>query len=128
MIEVLYSVGCPNHEGFLPHLRALLAVSGVDEPIIEVPVESDEDALALRFLGSPTLRIDGADVDPTAAARTDYALQCRLYPGLRGTPPDEWIRAALDRRTQPGSTRSTSSHAPRTPAPLPGRNGPTIRP
>ena len=102
MIEVLYSDGCPNHVGFVRHLRALLAESGVDEPIREVGVETDAEARSLRFLGSPTLRIDGADVDPTAAGRTDYALQCRLYPGMLGTPPDEWIRVALSARRVPG--------------------------
>jgi hypothetical protein len=101
MIEVLYFDGCPNHEGFVPHLRALLDTAGVDDPIHERAVETDADAHPQRFLGSPTLRIDGVDVDPTAAQRTDYGLQCRLYPtedGLRSIPPDEWILAALQRR------------------------------
>jgi hypothetical protein len=120
VIEVLYSGGCPNHVGFVRYLRALLLTSGVDEPIREIPVETDADARTLRFLGSPTLRIDGTDVDPTAAERTDYALQCRLYPGLRGTPPDEWIRAALSARRVPDARRRPVDHS--------GVNGPTIRP
>ncbi|MFU8875422.1 hypothetical protein [Micromonospora sp. SL4-19] len=101
VIEVWYFDGCPSHESFVPHLRALLDTAGVDEPIHERAVETDDDALAHRFLGSPTLRIDGVDVDPTAAQRTDYGLQCRLYPaedGLRGIPPDAWILAALRQR------------------------------
>lgn len=101
VIEVLYFDGCPNHEGFVPHLRALLDTAGVDDPIHERAVETDVDAQAHRFLGSPTLRIDGVDVETTAAQRTDYGRQCRLYPtedGVRGTPPDEWILAALQRR------------------------------
>ncbi|MCW3819342.1 hypothetical protein ONA91_33360 [Micromonospora sp. DR5-3] len=101
MIEVWYFDGCPSHEVFMPHLRALLDAAGVDERIHERAVETDVDAQAHRFLGSPTLRIDGVDIDPTAGQRTDYGLQCRLYPapdGVRGTPPDEWILAALQRR------------------------------
>ena len=101
VIEVLYFDGCPNHESFVPHLRAALDTAGMDGPIHERAVESDADAQRQHFLGSPTLRIDGVDVDPTAAQRTDYGLQCRLYPtedGLRGTPPDEWILAALQPR------------------------------
>ncbi|MFE9656472.1 hypothetical protein [Micromonospora sp. NPDC006431] len=101
MIEVLYFDGCPSHEVFVPRLRALLDAAGLDDPIHEQAVETDIDAQAHRFLGSPTLRIDGVDVDPTATHRTDYGLQCRLYPtpdGVRGTPPDEWILAALQRR------------------------------
>lgn len=88
----------------MPHLRSLLHDAGVDEPIRQIRVETDADAQAQRFLGSPTLRIDGVDVDPTTAQRTDYALQCRLYPtdeGLQRIPPDEWILAALQRRQPP---------------------------
>ena len=61
-------------------------------------VESDEAAQSERFLGSPTLRVEGVDIDPGAAGRSDYGLKCRLYPteqGLRGAPPDEWVLDAL---------------------------------
>lgn len=107
MIELWYIDDCPSHERFLPHLRALLDAAGVDEAIHERRVVSDDDARAQRFLGSPTLRVDGVDVDPAANQRADYAMQCRLYPsggGLRGTPPDEWILAAL-RRGRPETPR-----------------------
>jgi hypothetical protein len=97
-IELLYVDGCPGHEAFLPRLRELLAQAGVDAPVIQRKVESDEAAQRERFLGSPTLRIDGVDVDPGAAQRADYGIKCRLYPtpdGLRGTPADEWVDDAL---------------------------------
>ena len=58
-----------------------------------------------RFLGSPTLRVDGVDIDPGAGERTDYGLKCRLYPtnqGLRGAPPDEWV---LDACSTPAIAR-----------------------
>ena len=85
----------------MPQLRALLDAAGVDEPIHLRRVDTDADAQAHHFLGSPTVRVDGADVDPGAADRTDFGLQCRLYratAGLRGTPPDDLITAALHRR------------------------------
>jgi hypothetical protein len=100
-IELLYFHGCPSHAAFLPRLRELLAQAGVDAPIEQRQVQTDADAQRERFLGSPTLRIDGVDVDPDAGERTDYGLRCRLYPvagGLRGVPPDEWVLAALRRR------------------------------
>jgi hypothetical protein len=102
VIEAWYFDGCPNHEGFVPRRRAVLDAAGVVEPIHERAVETDA-ARAHGFLGPPTLRIDGVDVDSTAARRTDYGLQCRLYPtedGLRGSPPDKWILAALRGRTE----------------------------
>lgn len=100
-IALLYFDGCPSYEAFLPRVEALLRESGVNERIDLRRVESDHAAHANRFLGSPTLRIDGADVDPDAAGRTDFGLKCRLYrteAGLSPTPPDEWVVAALKAR------------------------------
>ncbi|MGH2941929.1 MAG: DF family (seleno)protein [Solirubrobacteraceae bacterium] len=97
-IELLYFDGCPSHEAFLPRLRELLAQAGVDAPIAERRVRSNADAQRERFLGSPTLRVDGLDVDPDAGERTDYGLKCRLYrtaDGLSGAPRDEWVLGAL---------------------------------
>jgi len=99
-IELLYFDACPSHEAFLPRLRELLARAGVDAPVAERRVESDTDAQRERFLGSPTLRVDGVDVDPDARERTDYGLKCRLYrthEGLSGAPRDEWVLSALRR-------------------------------
>jgi hypothetical protein len=99
-IELLYFDGCPSHEAFLPRLRELLARAGVDAPVAERRVESDSDAQRERFLGSPTLRVDGVDVDPDAGPRTDYGLKCRLYrthEGLSAAPRDEWVLSALRR-------------------------------
>ena len=99
-IELLYFEGCPSHGAFLPRLRALLTPAGVQAPVQEVRVESDEAAQRERFLGSPTLRIDGIDIDPGAGERRDYGLKCRLYPtaeGLRGMPPDALVLDGLTR-------------------------------
>jgi hypothetical protein len=57
-------------------------------------VETPEDAERERFLGSPTVRIDGEDIDPGAALRDDFGLKCRLYrdgEGVSRTPPQRWI-------------------------------------
>jgi hypothetical protein len=99
-LEVLYFDGCPSHEALMPRLRMLMAQAGVDAPVALKRVESVEAAARKRFLGSPTLRVDGQDVDPTAGERTDFGMKCRLYPspdGLRGTVPDEFVVAALTR-------------------------------
>lgn len=99
-IEILYFDGCPGHERLVPRLRELLAAERVEDPVIFLRVESVEDADQQRFLGSPTLRIDGVDVDPTADGRTDFGLKCRLYrtEGRQETlPAEEWILAAIER-------------------------------
>lgn len=98
-IELLYFDGCPSHEALLPRLRHLLAAEGISDGFELRRVESPEAAERERFLGSPTLRVSGRDVDPDAASRHDFGLKCRLYrtgDGHAPIPPDEWIRAALD--------------------------------
>jgi len=99
-VEVLYFDGCPSHRALMPKLRELMEEAGVDVPVELRRVESVEAADRERFLGSPTLRIDGQDVDPPASERTDFGLKCRLYAtagGLRGTVPDDLVIAALTR-------------------------------
>jgi hypothetical protein len=97
-IELLYFDGCPSHEAFELRLRELIAEAGLDVEIRQRRVESDAAAQSERFLGSPTLRVDGVDIDPGAGDCGDYGLKCRLYrteQGLRGAPPDEWVLDVL---------------------------------
>ena len=97
-VEVLYFDGCPGYQALLPRLRELLDRAGVNEEIELRAVESVEAAQRERFLGSPTLRINGRDVEPGAMQRTDYGLKCRLYRTERGTsglPSEEWTLSAL---------------------------------
>ena len=97
-VEVPFFDGCPNYEAFLPHLRELVAANGVETDVELVRVGDLETAEQKRFLGSPTVRVDGRDVEPGADQRTDFGLKCRLFrtaEGLSGTPSDEWLLAAL---------------------------------
>jgi hypothetical protein len=99
-IELLYFDGCPSYAELLPRLRELIADEGIDEQVELRRVETQEEAARERFLGSPTVRIDGEDVDPAASGREEFGIECRLYrteDGLVRTPPEEWIRTALGR-------------------------------
>ncbi len=103
-VELLYFDGCPSYEALLPRLRALMASEGVEAGIELRRVETIDAAEDERFLGSPSVRIDGRDVDPGADARSDFGLKCRLYrseEGTSGLPPDRWITTRLrrDRRS-----------------------------
>ena len=97
-IEILYFEGCPNHERLRERLPALLKVAGIaTEPTLR-EITTQQDAEQERFLGSPTLRVNGHDVEPAAHDRTDYGMKCRIYrtpEGLTGLPADRWILAAL---------------------------------
>ena len=100
-VEVLFFDGCPNYEALLPRLRDLLQAAGAGEIHIELVQVSDAEAAEReRFLGSPTVRVDGEDVEPGASERTDFGLKCRMFAtpgGLRGMPADEWVLSALAR-------------------------------
>ncbi|HEX2104789.1 MAG TPA: hypothetical protein VHF51_14125 [Solirubrobacteraceae bacterium] len=97
-IELLFFHGCPGHERLLPGLRELAAQRGAE--LVLCTVETPADAERERFLGSPTVRVNGRDVDPGADERTDYGLKCRIYRSTDGgqspVPPESWIRAALE--------------------------------
>jgi hypothetical protein len=69
-VELLYFDGCPSHERLLPRLRELVAEAGPDGQVELRRVETIDEAERERFLGSPTVRVDGRDVDPerTSAA------------------------------------------------------------
>jgi hypothetical protein len=97
-VELLYFDGCPSYARLLPRLRALIAQAGVEAHVDLRRVESPEAAETERFLGSPTVRVDGRDVEPGAGQRTDFGMKCRLYrtpTGLQGTPPEDDVLAAL---------------------------------
>lgn len=59
-------------------LEDVLKQRGIDTRIQMRAVLTDEEAQALRFPGSPTIRIDGRDVDPVGADARP-ALNCRIY-------------------------------------------------
>lgn len=103
-VELLYFDSCPNHEALLPRVREILARSAISTEIELRRITDDDAAQRERFLGSPTLRVDGHDVEPGADQRTDYGMKCRLYrtgDGLSGQPRDEWLPAALHRGDTP---------------------------
>jgi hypothetical protein len=97
-VEILYFEGCPNHEPARVLVERLAGQLGIEPAIELVEVADPGAAAALRFLGSPTVRVDGADVEPGAEERRDFALSCRIYRGERGPseqPDERWVHDAL---------------------------------
>jgi hypothetical protein len=93
-IELLHIADCPGYAELRPRLERLLTARGLGDELVVREIASAEEAAAARFLGSPTLRIDGRDVEPGADRRTTYAYACRTY-GAAPAPPDELILDAL---------------------------------
>ncbi len=77
-IDFLFYADCPSHETALARLHDVLAEEGLAADIALTEVTSDRQAEELRFVGSPTIRIDGRDVDP-AGASAPPSLTCRIY-------------------------------------------------
>jgi hypothetical protein len=98
LVELLCFDGCPGIDRVLPLVAPLAEAAGAR--VIQRRVETHQEAEAERFLGSPTVRVDGVDVEPGAENRSDYGLKCRLYrtpAGLTGVPEEAWVRDALQR-------------------------------
>ncbi len=96
-IEVLYVPDCPHLPAALLRLHEILAAEGVAAAIHQVAVSNLAMAKALRFCGSPTIRINGRDIAGESEEVSHFAMSCRLYPGAKqpGVPPVEMIRRAV---------------------------------
>jgi hypothetical protein len=95
-INLMYFDGCPSWQRGLENLKAALKDEGMDAKIHLVRVEDNAEAARLRFLGSPSFRVNGIDLWPEKRKR--YDLGCRVYPtlqGLRGVPTVDMLRVML---------------------------------
>jgi hypothetical protein len=92
-IEVLYVPGCPNHRPAVEAVTNVLALESFETEISEVPVRNEREAHALQFPGSPTIRVNGADVEPESIS--GFGLACRLYGQGLGVPSEAAIRTAV---------------------------------
>jgi hypothetical protein len=113
-VELLWFSDCPNHPAARALLQEVIADVVPGTPIRDVEATDPRTAVSLRFPGSPTIRVDGRDIDPGYADPGDYTPRCRLYrtsDGLRGLPERSWIEDAL-RGTGAGRPRSYARKAP----------------
>jgi len=76
-VSFLYYEECPSHDLALERLREVMAEEGLQGEVEILKVETEDQARRLRFVGSPTIRVDGKDIDPPGGSH--YALSCRAY-------------------------------------------------
>lgn len=96
-IRVLAFEGCPNDQPTLALIRDVLTGLGVEASVERVEV-TPETCDELRFLGSPTVQIDGVDIEPAARVRIAYGISCRTYPGNGGAPTRQMVEDAIAER------------------------------
>ncbi len=94
-IEILYVPGCPHYEPSVARLQAILESQSLQAEIRSVPISSADQAKALLFPGSPTIRINGEDVEQHETVAPSLA--CRLYADRSGVPSEELLRRAVGR-------------------------------
>lgn len=93
-IEILFFAGCPNFRPAVELAEGVAADLGVDAHIQPVVVDSADEAVRRRFLGSPSIHVNGHDIEPDGERRTDFAVSCRLY-GDSGIPSRDLLESAV---------------------------------
>lgn len=99
-VQLFYFDQCPSYVQALENLKEALRLEHMTHTVEMIPVEDDADAHAKRFIGSPTVRIDGVDVEGPEADERGYGFGCRVYSAgsaMTGWPSIEQIRQALRR-------------------------------
>src|SRR6266853_6136390 len=109
-VEVLYFEGCPNHAPTVERVRAELVSRGLPKEIEEVEIHNQAEAEAIGFVGSPSVRINGLDIEREARNLKSFGMSCRTY--LEGTvrggsPSSALIGRALNEQTTQAGGRAT---------------------
>jgi len=91
-IEIQYFNGCPNSAEMIKRVKE--AIKGHEKPVdySEVLVEDYETAEKLKFRGSPTVLINGEDLEGREEPKTS-AMNCRVYEN--GLPEIEYIKGKI---------------------------------
>jgi hypothetical protein len=92
-IEIISIPDCPNHQPTVERVRAVLSSEALSAKVNEVLVSNASEAEALKFIGSPTVRVNGKDVEPLTFIRTGFS--CRIYENGTGVPPEALIKQAI---------------------------------
>ena len=97
-VEVLVTPDCPHRAAAIALAQRVCEQLGSHAEIRVVQVPDQAAAEQARFLGSPTIRVDGRDIEPGAEQNLELVHGCRLYQGahsLQALPAEDWLRQAL---------------------------------
>jgi glutaredoxin len=99
VIRVITFEGCPNCQATRDLVEKTVQQMHVNASIEDIQIANEEEARRYRFLGSPTIQIDGQDIE--ADRRDDRAsFSCRVYRtrnGITGVPPTDLLVEAINR-------------------------------
>jgi len=97
-VEFLWFQDCPNQEAARALLHEVIDDVAPGTTVSDIDATDPEVAKSLRFPGSPTIRVDGIDVDPAFIDPGDYTPRCRLFrteSGIVRVPERRWIEDVL---------------------------------
>src|SRR5437867_2986101 len=98
-VQLFYFEGCPSCKNTVKDLKKILKQRKVKVKVEMVEIKNQKEAEKLKFIGSPTVRVNGKDVDPTVSLSKSYGLRCRVY-YYRGkifpSPPIEMITKSIE--------------------------------
>ncbi len=100
-VELLVVPHCPNEVLAYDLTRAALAELNLRASVTTTVIETDDQAKARSFTGSPTFLVNG--LDPFAVPGAAVGVACRLYrtpTGLAGVPSLDELREALRRASR----------------------------
>ena len=66
-VEVIFTPACPHGRALRRRIDALARGEGIAVAITETILDDPGDAEARRFAGSPTVLVDGRDIESRAA-------------------------------------------------------------
>jgi hypothetical protein len=98
LVEVLYVRDCPHYRETLALVDRVRGELGIDAEVRSSLIGDRAAAERARFPGSPTIRVDGRDVEPGSEPPSEISVACRLYRlehRLAGRPAEQWVRDAL---------------------------------
>ena len=98
IIEILLFDDCPNAEATEKLVRETVSKLEIDASIEITKVINNDEAIDKRFLGSPSIRINGKDLEVEEDELTQYSMRCRVYrqeDSQSGVPPKDLLVSAL---------------------------------
>ena len=98
LVEVLVTPDCPHRDAAIALSRRVCERWDGRAEVRVVQVADQPAAEQARFLGSPSIRVNGCDIEPDAEQNVELVYGCRLYQGahsLHGLPEEDWLRQAL---------------------------------
>jgi hypothetical protein len=97
-LDLLYLAGCPNHDLAVELVCSVLEAEGLNAEVRQILIRNDDDARRHGFPGSPTVRVNGRDIEDVPIQQLGIGFACRTYlveGKSQGLPPRSWLEQAV---------------------------------